>query len=710
MRPGVVAAVVAGAAAVAFALPPETPGVGDLEGSRLCAEAKAAAQVAQLRVASAHAQAADLQLDSTDVIHYHLQLSVTPAAGWLRGTNTITVDSLTEGLSTFRLRLHQQLDLGNVSVDGVRASTSRLDAATFEVSLPNPIEAGETFVVRVEYSGYPPHDGSAVMFRNRAGAWEASTLSQPWYAYLWWPVKDDARDKATAEIDLTVPSDLRGVSNGRLEDVVNAGSDVRSYRWRTDYPTAPYLYFFAATAFNSFTDTFIYDDVSMPLEFYIYPEQDSAAHRHEWLLVKDMLASFSDRFGLYPFTAEKYGIYQFPYNGGMEHQTSAGQGGFWESLTAHELAHQWWGDLVTCATWNDIWLNEGFATYAEALWEEAKAGQYVHQAALTAAMAARKPLNAQGSVYVPDPSSVARIFSHDLSYLKGAWVLHMLRGTLGDEEFFATLAAYRHTYAFQAVTTMDFRGIAEAVAGVPLGWFFDQWVYGYGVPRYTYGHQQFEVNGKHYLAVAVGQEQGAGLPPFRMPLRFRVVGGGSDETVTLWNWAVQQHYLLPVPGPVDRVEFDPDLWVLDSGRRAVAYEAGPPKVLAASPGPEDAIEAGKPATIEIAFFEPVSARIGDFSLVGDRSGPVPFTFAFEQASNTVRLTTAAPLARDRYTLTVADSVVGVATGLQLDGETGSATTNGGGGAFPTGDGIPGGATVLHFDAIQPPRRVARGSR
>src|SRR5262249_15754047 len=149
--------------------------------------------------------------------------------------------------------------------------------------------------------------------------------------------------------------------------------------WLTNYKTAPYLWFFSSTNYNQWSRTYTYQlpgggTGTMPVEFSIYPASDTAANRAAWEKVVDMLGVFSQLFGEYPFVGEKYGIYQFPFAGGMEHQTYTGQGTFVEYVTAHELGHQWWGDNVTCRTWNHIWLNEGFATYCEALWEEFKPG------------------------------------------------------------------------------------------------------------------------------------------------------------------------------------------------------------------------------------------------------------------------------------------------------------------------------------------------
>jgi len=704
MRPWIVAVALTGAVVVSFAVP--RPDDADPElGSVACARARIAAELDAAAQDSARALAADLLQETTDVLHYHLELEVVPTEGRVAGTNRISAVSQVDGLATFRLRLHQQLDIGDVTVDGQPATAVRLDSATVEIVLPRAVRAGERFEVRVPYAGYPPHDGSAVMFRSRSGRPEAATLSQPWYAYLWWPVKDDSRDKATVEVELIVPAGLQGVSNGRLVDVDTLGAGRRVYHWRTDYATAPYLVFFAVTEFNTFVDSFSWNDATMPLEFFIYPELDTSANRARWLQTRDMLAAFSARFGAYPFFAEKYGIYQFPYNGGMEHQTCSGQGGFWESLTAHELAHQWWGDLVTCASWSDIWLNEGFATYAEALWEEAKAGPDDGAAALAAAMAARRPANPRGSVYIPEPTSVSRIFSHDLSYLKGAWVLHMLRGVLGDEAFFSALTAYRQRFAFGAASTEDFRTVAESVAGSSLEWFFAQWVYGYGVPSFSVGSQEVVVGGQRYLELAVGQEQGAGLPPFRVPLRLALGMPGQSASAEVWNWAYRQHYLIPVDGPVDYVELDPGGWVLDSGRRTVPFVPGPPKLvgLACEGGGEPA--AGSPATFLVTFHEPVAARAEDFSLVGELSGAVPLRLTTEAAGNVVRLTTASPLQRDAYTLTVADSITDHASGQPLDGELGAGAQA----ILPSGDGLPGGAAIYRFAARAVPRlRVRAG--
>ena len=224
----------------------------------------------------------------------------------------------------------------------------------------------------------------------------------------------------------------------------------------------------------------------MPLKFFIFPEHNSARHRAAWLRCADMLTVYSDLFGVYPFVNEKYGMLEWDAGSAMEHQTMTsmfGIRGVGSSPTSS--SHQWWGDNVTCATWHDIWLNEGFATYCEALWYENQPGSpgepYLHLY-----MSYRRPFDASGSVYVYLPISIDEIFNYNLSYLKGGWVLHMFRHVVGDQAFYDILAAYRAVYAGRTATTQDFEDVAEAVTGRDLSWFFQEWIYNPGTPVYAY--------------------------------------------------------------------------------------------------------------------------------------------------------------------------------------------------------------------------------
>ena len=144
-----------------------------------------------------------------------------------------------------------------------------------------------------------------------------ATLSQPWHAADWWAVKDDNSDKATGELLVTVPSDLTVVSNGLLVAADNVGGGRRRFHWRTEYPTSPYLFSFAATVYNTFSSNFHHDEGSTPVDFYIYPGSDTTANRNGWRRTVDMLSTFEDLFGPYPFRDEKYAIYQFQFGGAL---------------------------------------------------------------------------------------------------------------------------------------------------------------------------------------------------------------------------------------------------------------------------------------------------------------------------------------------------------------------------------------------------------
>jgi len=463
----------------------------DFEGPEGCSHAKTAIARAATAAKGLRLKSTDDPLaEETDVLHYRLDFEVLPRSRFLGGSNTMTVRCRENGVTAFRFWLHSAMSIDSVRIDGSRAQWRRLDGATLEVELGRSFDADEVFELEVVYEGYPVTTGLAsIVFETQNGSPVVSTLSEPWFSYTWWPVKEDSRDKATGEMLITVPNGLTVVSNGVLVDVDALPGDKRRFHWSTGYPMSPYLFAFSATRYTTFDDTFIFGQGSMPVEFFIYPGSDTAENRIGWLRSVEMLSTFSDIFGLYPFIDEKYAIYQFPWGGGMEHQTVTGQGGFSESLTAHELAHQWWGDMVTCATWSDIWLNEGFATYSEALWFEHRSGTS-DPGALRTWMAIRRPTEFDDSVYVYDTSDVRRIFSGNYSYRKGGWVLHMLRGVVGTETFFATLDAYRQRFEYLTADTDDFRAVAEVVSGRDLGWFFDQWVYNGGAPAYSFGWQE----------------------------------------------------------------------------------------------------------------------------------------------------------------------------------------------------------------------------
>jgi hypothetical protein len=271
---------------------------------------------------------------------------------------------------------------------------------------------------------------------------------------------------------------------------------------------------------------------------------------------------FNEIGGRYPFADEKYGHAQFSWGGGMEHQTMSFMGGFSYNLQAHELAHQWFGDMITCGSWEDIWLNEGFATYWTALATEAYNTQQAWTTWKTNSIA-QVTSQSGGSVWVDDTTNVNRIFSGRLSYTKGAMLLHMLRWKLGDENFFQAIRNYAEdpALAFGYAHTIDLQGHLEAVGGESLDEFFADWFYGQGFPSYQllWNYQ----NGLFFL-LANQTTSHSSVPFFEMPLQLRLLGDTQDTLIRLEHTEDGQFFMTPLSWEVKAVHFDPDLWIVSA--------------------------------------------------------------------------------------------------------------------------------------------------
>ncbi len=635
----------------------------------------------------------------TDVLHYFLDIELSPETQWLGGSNTMTVRSLIDNLTTFHFRLDSILDITEMRIGQTAVSWTHIDNPTVEVTLDRAYQADEQFDLYVAYSGHPHAGGwGSIQFGFRPpGVWSAFTVSQPWFAYTWWPAKDDLRDKTTADFWITVHPNMIVASNGALQGVDDLGLGRSRYRWRTVYETDDYLYCFGATNYTEFGTTWEYQDRQMPLQFYILPESDTPGHRAKWLATSQMLTTYSDLFGIYPFVDEKYGMLEWFDWMGMEHQTMTsilgGDMGFeWESGIAHELAHQWWGDNVTCATWHDVWLNEGFGDYCEALWWQYKPGSS-GEPALHAAMAGElRPDNVDGTVYCYDISDVDRIFDYDLSYRKAGWVLHMLRHVVGDETFFAMLGEYRHAFEGGTATTADFQSVAEAVSGRDLDWFIDEWIYAGGAPAYEYAWQQVVLDGRRYLELYLEQIQSEEHPIFSMPIDIQVNQLGGMRHV-IWNDARAEHLLFEVGAQlISGIVFDPTPWILRTSATATTFREGPPKIVTAYPAPDDTLEVSQVSALEIVFHKSIVVDVSDFSVIGQGTGAVPVSFAYDSFRHAVTLTPQSPLAADTYVLTVSDEIRDVASNQALDGEVINPRPH----ALPSGDGLPGGSAVVVF--------------
>jgi aminopeptidase N len=505
--------------------------------------------------------------DEYDVLFYDIDIAIDPGPETVEGVVVMRAESTVAALSTVVLNFFDNMTVDSVTGNSAPlAFTHASDLLT--VTLDEPSDAGETFEIAVAYHGSPV-DG-ALDFSTHWGEPIISSLSEPTGAREWWPCKDRPDDKAdSVRIALTVPDDLVAVSEGLLVSETDNGNGTKTYEWFEGYPVTTYLVSVAISNYEVFTDWYhpARGD-SMPITNYVYPEDLSDA-MVDLDITADAIGFLASVYGEYPFIEEKYGHAEFPWGGAMEHQTCTSYGAvlirgdhYYDWILVHELAHQWWGDWVTCATWDDIWLNEGFASYSEALWFEHLGGPPSY----------RSYVNSydsygyfDGPVY--DPWST---FGRTV-YDKGALVLHMLRRVLeldgGPQAHYPldgleqVLATYGAAKAYDSAVTPEFQTAAESVYGASLDWFFQEWVYGENRPEYEYSWVASSAGDHWDVMVHIEQVQtDAGL--FTMPIDLRVETPGADELVTLWNDQWSQDFFIETQGMPMDVDLDPYNWVL----------------------------------------------------------------------------------------------------------------------------------------------------
>ena len=494
-----------------------------------------------------------------DVVSYGLSLRVYPDIRQIAGSVSMSAISGKDGFQEVRLDLYE-----NMIVDSVTSELQKLahvhDGDELIVYLSESIEQSAVFSFTIHYHGQPLQAGGFAPFRFdfHDGFPIISTLSEPFGAPAWWPCKDDPADKAdSVDIVVTVPQEFVVASNGTLESVTDNGDGTSTYRWEERYPISTYLVSVAMTNYIEFSDYYRYSDTdSMEVRYYVYPEHFEAAQQ-DFSVTVDMISFFSSIYGQYPFLKEKYGMAEFPWGGAMEHQTCTSYGANlitgdnrFDYINAHELAHQWFGDLVTIRDWSHIWLNEGFATYSEALWYEQIGGNKALEDYMKALDGGYFPT----SVYVTDSTSINSLFSYTV-YDKGAWVLHMLRYVMGETSFFDALRQYAQTYAYDNANTRDFQNVCESLYGKSLEWFFEQWVYGFHRPQYTYSWDYIDESMKSVELTIEQTQTNTGL--FKMPLEIQLRTDGGDLSIVVGDSLDIQTFVLEADALINDLVIDP---------------------------------------------------------------------------------------------------------------------------------------------------------
>lgn len=413
-----------------------------------------------------------------DVVHYDLALAIDVERGAINEGLATIAATAERGLTSFNLDFRGP-PISRVTVNDEEADYVRR-GGELVVSPAAVIAAGETFSVAVAYRGTPrPTDDP-----YSAGWWPLGTsvfvAGEPAGAEVWYPVNGHPADKASYRFELTVPKPYEVVANGTLAEI-RARGEARTFVWDAPDPMASYLVTLHAAELDFVDST---GPGGLPI-LHAFPPWLPAAERREFERVPALIAFFEERFGPYPFAS--FGgtvVPEVTLNAALETQTMViyDRRAVSEATIAHEIAHQWFGNSVGLERWQDIWLNEGFARYAEYLWLEETEGRAASEQALRrlypgqaiAVVPGRAPL------LIGDPGP-DRLFAGQI-YSRGALTLHALRLKVGDDTFFAILQSWAARYRHATATTDDFVAVAEEVSGAPLAPFFEAWLYGAGYP------------------------------------------------------------------------------------------------------------------------------------------------------------------------------------------------------------------------------------
>jgi aminopeptidase N len=496
-----------------------------------------------------------------DILHYDIDITLQPEIKNINAVVIITGVLKEKGMKAIDLNFYDNMKISEAFLDGVKTEFVNKGARlTFQ--LPEGYSK-DTFNLKIAYSGKPKNLGlSSFVFGEINNKSLVYSLNEPNYASTWFPCNDTPSDKAFLDMRITGDTSKVSVSNGKLIEVVTRG-DKRTYHWKTYYPIATYLICLYSSAYEVVNDNYISGSGdTLGIYYYVLPEHKKNAQK-DFEDHPQFLKAFSELFGEYPFMKEKYGVAEFLWQmGAMESQTITGVGSnlvngrkFFNDVYVHELAHHWWGDAVSPASWKDIWLNEGFATYSEALYFEKVSGAE----ALRSTMNSKYGRNFREKLYDTDGD----LFSRTI-YNKGAWVLHMLRREMGDSSFFAMLRGYFQKFKYSNASTEDFRKICEEYSGLNFNKFFDQWVYdGVGIIECSYSWNAAE-NGKNYKVEVQLKQIQREYPVYEFPLDIKLVynNGGKSVIKQVRVNSASQKFVFEVDEKPDNIVFDPDNWLL----------------------------------------------------------------------------------------------------------------------------------------------------
>ncbi|MGG7035619.1 MAG: M1 family aminopeptidase [Flavobacterium sp.] len=496
-----------------------------------------------------------------DVTYHKLEFNVNPSANFISGVVTTSFKALSD-MTTITFDLANQLTVSSVKQNNTSLTFSQNSNNELIINFPTTLINGNSATVEITYSGTPPSTDGSFTSSTHAGTPVLYTLSEPFGAKDWWPCKQDLNDKVdTIDVYITAPSQYVSVSNGvELGQTINSTNNTKTTHFQHNYPIPAYLIAIAVTNYSIYNQQAGTAPNTFPIINYVYPENLTTATKAQLDKTVTIMNLFENLFEKYPFSDEKYGHAQFGWQGGMEHTTVSFMYNFERELIAHELAHQWFGDKITCGSWRDIWLNEGFATYVAAMVIENIDGQ-------TAFTSEKKKLInditslPDGALYLTEAeaTNINRIFSSRLSYNKGAMVLNMLRFKLGDTVFFQAIKNYLAdpNLAYNYALTPQLKTHFETASGLDLTEFFNDWVYNQGYPTYNIVADKTENNQVKFTVNQTTSHSSVNF--FEMPVPVRVFGANDQKLDLVFNNTFNgQTFTETIPFDVTSIEFDPD--------------------------------------------------------------------------------------------------------------------------------------------------------
>lgn len=499
-----------------------------------------------------------------DINFYRCEWEIDPTIRFIKGKVT-SYFTITSPAGNIVFDLSDTLNVDSITYHGSQLIFQKIDSDGLQIQFPSILNTGQKDSVSIYYNGVPrQHTGFQPFVQStHNGVPVIWTLSEPYGAKEWWPCKNGLDDKADSmDILIKNPASYQASSNGILvQETIDNGTKLST--WKHRYPIASYLVAMAVTNYAVLKDTVLISGKPMDLIDYAYPE-DTAYFSLQQIITKEALTLYGNLFGDYPFAKEKYGFTQFSWGGGMEHQTNSFISYPTVQLIEHETAHQWFGDKITCGSWEDVWLNEGFATYCQVLFN-----QYVDTVNFYPILVnfthdiTSLP---DGSVHVSDTTDPSMIFNGRLAYDKGCFLLHMLRWKLGDSVFFRGMRRYFNDPLLQYnyARTTDFKRNMEQESGQDLTVFFQKWFYGQGFPSYQCTWMQ---NKNNWVHVQINQTtSNPSVSFYDMPVQLKFMGAGRDTLITVNNQQNGDFFWIDPGFTADSMAVDPNYWILAKDR------------------------------------------------------------------------------------------------------------------------------------------------